>query len=50
MIQDKNRVINTKKGKGKLPLFCSIAEMVILIYGLHHIILEFIIFCKACFK
>ena len=33
MIQENNRIITTKKGKGKLPLFCGNIERVILIYG-----------------
>ena len=36
IIQDKNRFILTKKGKGKLPLFCGNGERVILIYAGHH--------------
>ena len=31
-MQEKNRVITTKKGKGKLPLFCGNGEQVIPIY------------------
>ena len=33
MIHEKNRVITTKKGKGKLPLFCDNGEQVIPIYA-----------------
>ena len=33
MTQDNNWVITTKKGKGKLPLFCGNGEQVITIYG-----------------
>ena len=33
MIQENNRVITTKKGKGKLPLFCGNRERVNPIYG-----------------
>ena len=33
MIQENNRVSNTKKGKGKLPLFCGNREWVIPIYS-----------------
>ena len=32
IIQDNNRVITIKKGKGKLPLFCGNGEWVILVY------------------
>ena len=32
-IQENNRVINTKKGKGELPLFCGNIERVIPIYA-----------------
>ena len=35
IIQENNRVITTKKGKGKLPLFRGNVERVIPIYGLH---------------
>ena len=33
IIQEKNWVITTKKGKGKLPLFCGNGERVIPIYA-----------------
>ena len=33
IIQENNRVITTKKGKGKLPLFCGNVERVIPIYA-----------------
>ena len=33
IIQDNNRLITTKKGKGKLPLFYGNGEQVIPIYG-----------------
>ena len=33
IIQENNWVISTKKGKGKLPLFCGNVERVIPIYG-----------------
>ena len=33
IIQEKNWVITTKKGKGKLPLFYGNGEQVIPIYG-----------------
>ena len=33
IIQENNRVITTKKGKGKLPIFCSNGYQVIHIYG-----------------
>ena len=33
IIQDNNRVITTKNGKGKLPLFCGNREQVIPIYA-----------------
>ena len=33
IILDNNRLITTKKGKGKLPLFCGNGERVIAIYG-----------------
>ena len=33
MIQENNRVITTKKGKGKQPSFCVNRERVITIYG-----------------
>ena len=32
-MQENNRVINTKKGKGKLPLFCGNRKRVINIFG-----------------
>ena len=32
-MQENNRVITTKKGGGKLPLFCGNGEWVIPIYG-----------------
>ena len=34
MIQENNRIITTKKGKGKLPLFNGNGEQVITIYAL----------------
>ena len=37
IIQENNWVITTKKGKGKLPLFCGNVEQVITIYGLNNI-------------
>ena len=33
IIQDNNWVITTKKGKGKLSLFCGNVEWIILIHG-----------------
>ena len=33
IIQENNTVITTKKGKGKLPLFCGNGEWLIPIYG-----------------
>ena len=33
IIEDKNRVITTKEGKGKAPLFCGNGEQIIIIYG-----------------
>ena len=33
IMQDNNRVITTKKGKGKLPIFCGNGEQVITIYA-----------------
>ena len=33
IMQDNNRVITTKKGKGRLPLFCGNGERVITIYA-----------------
>ena len=33
IIQDKNWVITTQKGKGKLPLFCGDGERLITIYA-----------------
>ena len=35
IIQKNNRVITTKKGRVKLPLFCGNVEWVILVYGSH---------------
>ena len=36
IIQENNRVITTKKGKGKLPLFCGNGERLIPIYDRYH--------------
>ena len=36
IIQENNRVITTKKGKGKLPLFNGNIERVIVVYAFHH--------------
>ena len=33
---EKNWIIATKKGKGKLPIFCGNGERVILIYAVQH--------------
>ena len=38
MIQDKNWLITTKKGKGKSPLFCGNGERVMTIYAIHSIV------------
>ena len=35
IIQENNRVITTKKGKGKLPIFCGNVEWLILVYARH---------------
>ena len=37
IIQEKNWVITTKKGKGKLPLFCGNVERVFSIYVSHQV-------------
>ena len=35
IMQENNRLINAKKGKGKLPSFCGNGEGVIIIYEEH---------------
>ena len=36
IIQENNRVITTKKGKGKLPLFCGNIQLLILVHGANY--------------
>ena len=38
IIQENNRVISTKKSKGKLSLFCGNGEWIITFYANTHII------------
>ena len=35
-MQENNSVITTKKGKGKLPLFCGNGEQIIPIYSINY--------------
>ena len=37
IMDDKHLVITTKRGKGKLPLFCGNEEWVIPIYDVYHV-------------
>ena len=41
MIQEKNWLINTQEGKGKLPLFCGNGDWLIIIYVVKLV-------CSAC--
>ena len=42
IIQENNRVITTKKGKGKLPLFCGNGERANPIYEVNTILLSLV--------
>ena len=51
IIQENYWVITTKKGKGKLPLFCGNVERLIPIYGLKvQVLILLLRLCKSLFR